>query len=196
MSRGGVQVKPLAPKYQTWGKRNTKHLIAFAVQSVMYVFSIWARAIGGKQIQAVWKKAHMAYRAIHASAQGGKIPPVSWQMFCVSLQGCSPNRFQKLSSVSRIKGEANDFFLALFICPCQIKYFPHFSLSEGQKIIFFSQKIKTFGNSYFWFSIKGIQYNFIKLEIKLPSGIPVYLNSIYLLQCICPKKHDGVCLIA
>lgn len=39
MSRGGVQVKPMAPRYQTWGKGNTKHLIAFAVPSVMYVFN-------------------------------------------------------------------------------------------------------------------------------------------------------------
>lgn len=76
------------------------------------------------------------------------------------LSDASPNRFQKLSSVSGLKREADDLFLALFICPCQIKHFLCFPPREGQKIIFFSQKIKSFDSSYFLLSMKGIQYNF------------------------------------
>lgn len=144
MSRGGVQVKALAPRYQTWGKEDTKHLIAFAVPSVMYVFSIWARAIRGKQTQAVWKKAHMVYRAIHASAQRGKIPPVSWQMFSVSPQWCFSQQISETLQCFKAKEGGRWFLFGAVHLSLPDKTFSVFSSKRGPKNHFFLPKNQKF----------------------------------------------------
>lgn len=109
------------------------------------------------------------------------------------LSDASPNRFQKLFRVSRLKGEANDLLLALFICPCQIKHFPGFPPSGGQKNLFSFSKNQKFWEELLLTLKERDTIQFLKLEILLPSGTPVSLNSISLLQFIYLKKHDEVC---
>lgn len=93
----------------------------------MSLTRIWLRAVRGKQIEAAWKKVHTIYGAIHASARGGAKYLLSHDrcLVCI-LRATSPSSFQKLSSVSGLRGEASDlflFFLALLICHCHVKHF-------------------------------------------------------------------------
>lgn len=105
------------------------------------------------------------------------------------LSVTSPSRFQRLSSVSGLKEEVNDLFLALLICLCQMKHFQCFPPQRPNKYLF--QKNLKFGEQlllplskndtiflllFFLFFVTGIvtfSYSCLLMQYKF---IPVYLS--------------------